>query len=156
MAKKLLITAILCLCFTAVKGQEYSVMSDGQGLNGEYLVTVVVSTKKNPVKEAEKLAKEYAVRGVMFRGVAPYKEHPGQQALISDPAVERTKERELHAFWNEGVYLNYVQLLPHSLTVMKNKQTKRYETTARLSVNKEALIEWLETNGIIQGFSNLW
>ena len=40
--------------------------------------------------------------------------------------------------------------------IMKNKQTKKYEITARLTINKESLIKWLEDNGIIQGFSNLW
>ncbi len=156
MIKRLLFSMMLCMSMAVVKGQDFSVMSAGQGHNGEYLVTVVVSTKKNPVKEAENLAKEYAVRGVMFRGVAPYKEHPGQKPLVNDPAVERVKERELQAFWSEKIYLNYAVLQPQSLSVMKNKQTKMYETTARLTINKEPLVKWLEDNGIIQGFSNLW
>ena len=147
---------MLCMSMAVVKGQDFSVMSDGQGHNGEYIVIVVVSTKKNPAKEAENLVKEYAVRGVMFRGVAPYKEHPGQKPLIGDPAVEQVKGKELQAFWREKLYLNYAILQPQSLSVMKNKQTKMYETTARLTINKELLIKWLEDNGIIQGFSNLW
>ena len=156
MIKKLLFLMMLCMSIAVVNAQDFSVMSAGQGHNGEYNVTVVVSTKKNPVKEAENLVKEYAVRGVMFRGVASYKEHPGQKPLINDPAVEQVKEMEFKAFWNERKYLNFAVLQPQSLSVMKNKQTKKYEITARLTINKESLIKWLEDNGIIQGFSNLW
>ena len=154
--KRLLFAFVLCLCLTIAKGQEFSVLSAGQGYNGEYLVTVQVSTKKKPAKEVENLVMECAVRGVMFRGVASYKDYPGHNPLITDPSAERVKEREMQAFWNEKLYLNYAVIEPQSLSVMKNKQTKMYETTARLSINKESLIKWLETNGIIQGFSNLW
>lgn len=138
------------------KGQDFSIMSAGQGHNGEYQVTIVVSTKRNPTKDAENLTKEYAVRGIMFRGVAPHKGHPGQKPLISDPTIEHVKDMELQAFWREKLYLNYATLEPMSLSVIKNKQTKMYETSARLTIDKESLIKWLENKGIIQGFSNLW
>lgn len=154
--KKTLLTLIMCLCLGIAHGQDVAVMSAGQGNNGEYLVRIVLSTKKDPGKNAEALVKEHAVRSVLFKGVAPCKDYQGHAPLVADPAAETTKAPLLEAFWRDGTYLRYVTLQPGTLSVMKNRQTKMVETSAELIINKESLVRWLEENKVIEGFSDLW
>ena len=154
--KTTLLTLIMCLCFGIAHGQDVAVMSAGQGNNGEYLVRIVLSTKKDPGKNAEALVKEHAVRSVLFKGVAPCKDYQGHDPLVSDPDAEATKASLLEAFWRDGIYQRFVTLQPSTLSVMKNRQTKMVETSAELIINKEMLVKWLEQNNIIEGFSDLW
>lgn len=154
--KTTLLTLIMCLCFGIAHGQDVAVMSAGQGNNGEYLVRVVLSTKKDPGKNAEALVKEHAVRSVLFKGVAPCKDYQGHAPLVADPDAEATKASLLEAFWRDGIYQRFVTLQPSTLSVMKNRQTKMVETSAELIINKEMLVKWLEQNNIIEGFSDLW
>ena len=73
---------------------------------------------------------------------------------IDDANVERTKAEFFKAFWNEKGYERYAQMTTSSLTSVKVK--KGYEVSAIFLVDKESLQHYLEENGIIQGFSNLW
>ena len=57
---------------------------------------------------------------------------------------------------SEGAYRRYASIVPSSLTVMKNKQTKSYETAATVMIDQRGLQKYLEESGVIKGFSNLW
>lgn len=154
--KKVLFTILLCLVSVLTYAQEYTLQSEGVDNSGNYVVRIIVSTKKKPAKTAEELVKQYAVHGVMFRGIAAAKGYSAQPPLIKDPNVEQIKKTWFDAFWEEGAYSRYASITPSSLTVMKNKQSKMTETSALVSVAKEILQKDLETAGIVQGFSNLW
>lgn len=154
--KKVLLTIMLTLGCIVANAQEYTIQSEGVDTNGNYVVRIVVSTKKKPSKAAEDLVKQYAVHGVMFRGVTAAKEYSAQPPLVKDPNIEKTKKDFFEAFWRESAYNRYASITPSSLTVMKNKQSKMTETSALVTVSKEQLQKYLEENGIIQGFSNLW
>ena len=147
---------MLTLGCIVANAQEYTIQSEGVDTNGNYVVRIVVSTKKKPSKAAEDLVKQYAVHGVMFRGVTAAKEYSAQPPLVKDPNIEKTKKDFFEAFWRESAYNRYASITPSSLTVMKNKQSKMTETSALVTVSKEQLQKYLEENGIIQGFSNLW
>ncbi len=154
--KKFLLFLVLGIVTLCSYGQDYSLISEGVDNNGNYIVRVVVSTKKSPEKKAEDIIKHYAVKGVMFNGIAAAKGYSGQRALISDPNVEQTKKTWFDAFWDEGAYSRYATIVPSSLSVMKNKQTKMTETSALVTISVGALKKYLEENSIIQGFSDLW
>ena len=154
--KKVLLTVILALGCLFANAQEYTLQSEGVDNSGNYVVRIVVSTKKKPSKAAEDLVRQCAVHGVMFRGVTAAKEYSAQPPLVKDPNMEKTKKEFFEAFWRENAYNRYASITPSSLTVMKNKQSKMTETSALVTVSKELLQTYLEDNGIIQGFSNLW
>mgnify|MGYP006873192911 FL=1 len=156
--KKIFFTLLCSLLLTlnAAAQESYTIRSAGQGRDGNYLVEVVVSTKKKPGTDAENLALRYAVHGVLFRGISARDGYGAQNALISDPAIEQTKAQFFNACWNEGTYKNFASISGRSLSVMANKQTKMHDTSAIVTINKEALRHYLEENGVVQGFSNLW
>ena len=152
-----LLICILMLCgMLFAHAQNYSITSEGVDNNGNYIVRIVVSTKKNPAKSAEDLVCRYAVHGVMFKGIAAAKDYSGCPALIKDPNVEQTQKAWLDAFWNEAAYKKYANITPSSMSVMKNKQTKLTETSALVTVAHKELKAYLEKDGIISGLSNLW
>lgn len=146
---------MFCLACPFVDAQEYTVRSAGQGKARNYLVSVTVSSKKKP-KAAEDLVKEYAVRGVMFRGLMAADGYGEQKPLIKDPNIEQTKADFFTVFFAEGAYKRYASVVASSLSIMKNKQTKMQETTAVVMVDKESLLGYLEESGVVKGFSNLW
>lgn len=151
----------IILCFVwflsiLVYGQEYTVRSAGQGNTGNYIVDVTVSSKSKLKTKAEDLVAEYAVRGVLFRGLMAASGYGEQKPLIKDPNIEQTKAEFFRAFFAEGAYKRYTSIVNSSISTMKNKQTKMQETSALVMVDKESLQHYLEESGIIQGFSNLW
>lgn len=146
----------MCFALSVCKAQEYTVRSAGQGSEGNYLVEVVVSSKKKLTTKADDLVKEYAVRGVLFRGLMSSTGYGQQKPLITDPDIEQTKAEFFKAFFTEGGYKRYAAVVGSTLSTMKNKQTKMNETSATVMVNKEQLQHYLEESGIIDGFSNLW
>lgn len=153
--RKISFFVLMCLIVIICKAQEYTVKSAGQGNSGNYLVDVIVSSKKKVTSTAEDLVREYAVRGVMFRGLMSSSGYGEQKPLIQDPNTEQIHSEWFNAFFSEGRYKNY-SAIDGGLTVMKNKQTKMYEVSARVNVDKESLVKYLETESQIFGFSNLW
>lgn len=156
MMKKVLMTLMFCLIGMGVYAQEYTATSGGTGKKGEYLVNVTVSVKKKEVKEAESLVKKCAVHAVLFRGLMSADRYSSQKPLIKDPNVENVKSAFFQSFWDGGNFKNYTALVGSSLVTMKNKQTKMHEISATVMVDKESLLKYMEEQGIIQGFSNLW
>lgn len=154
--KKILLIVMLILSSIIGRAQEYTIQSEGVDNNGNYVIRIVVSTKKKPSKTAEDLVRQYAVHGVMFRGITAAKNYSAQPPLIKDPNIEQTKKDFFDAFLREKAYNRYASIVPSSLSVIKNKQSKMMETSALVTVSKELLQKFLEENGIIQGFSDLW
>lgn len=154
--KKVLLIIMLTLGCVVANAQEYTIQSEGVDNSGNYIVRIVVSTKKKPLKAAEELVKRYAVHGVIFRGVTAAKGYSAQPPLVKDPNVENVKKAFFDAFWRENAYNRYASITPSSLTVMKNKQSKMVETSALITVSKALLQKYLEENGIIEGFFDLW
>lgn len=136
--------------------EEYTIQSAGQGKSGNYLVKVVVSSKKKFASSVEDLVKKYAVHGVLFRGFMAADGYGEQKPLIKDPNVEQTKADFFNAFFSEEAYKRYASVVSGSLSVMKNKQTKKQEASAEVLVDKESLQHYMEESGILKGFSNLW
>ena len=102
--RKVLLTFIFFLAYVFTYAQEYTISSAGTGKQGEYLVNVVVSTKKKPAKDAENFVKQYAVHGVIFRGLMAVGHYSGQKPIVSDPNIEQTKAEFFNAFWKICFY----------------------------------------------------
>lgn len=136
--------------------QEYQVKSAGKSKNGGYIVAVEVYSKKDPKNMARELALKSALKGVMFRGISSEDGLTDHKALIQDPNTEQTKSAFFNAFFSEDTYKKYATLIEPSLSSLKNKKTKMYETRATVIVDKEPLLRYLEESNIINGFSDLW
>ncbi len=154
--KRIILCLLFGVMFSLSYGQEYTIMSGGQSKDGNYIVDVTVSSKKKIIRSAEDIVMQYAVHGVLFRGITSTEGYGSQSPLVKDPNIEQTKSEFFDAFFNEGAYKRYASIVGSSLTIMKNKQTKKNEITATVIVKKGELVKYLEESGIIKGFSNLW
>lgn len=149
--KRILLSIIMTVLTITCFAQEYNISGAGQGKDGNYRVKVKTIVSKTEM--AEDAVKQCAVHGVIFRGFIDPSGAASQKALVSDPNVAETKKAWFEAFFSEGKYLQYVSVVELSCTKLSRK---KYEASAILLVDKESLRHYLETEGIIQGFSNLW
>lgn len=156
MMKKTLTTLVLLLlAVIGMRAQDYSLCMDSQGRDGKYQVRVTAILDKKQNQTATDYIKRMAVDGVMFRGVAAAKGYPSQAPLITDPTVAQTKADFFNAFNANKGYERYVSLDKQNMVVTKLPKNK-FEVVAILQVDKEQLIAFLESNGIISGFGDLW
>ncbi len=154
MRKTIILLSVLLHCVVSFAQNEYSIVSGGQGKNGEFLVRVTTVVKD--IKTAQAELKRCAVHGVLFRGfMGENSGDPSQQPLVQDSGVEHTKAEFFNTFFTQKEHENYVAIVSSSFSSMKLKR-KNYEVSALLLVNKERLLHHLEEAGIIKGFSNLW
>lgn len=149
----MLVLVLLAVC--GLRAQDYSLTMDSQGRDGKYQVRVTAILDKKQNKTAVDYIKRMAVDGVMFRGVAAAKGFPSQAPLITDPSVAQTKADFFAAFNANKEYDRYVNLNLQNMVVTKLPKNK-FEVTGILQVDKERLMEYLEKNGIVSGFNNLW
>ncbi len=155
MRKLITLLLIILAGAAAASAQDFDIRMAGQGDGGRYYVKLTTVLDKKQNKTALDYLKRLAVDGVMFRGVAAGKGYTSQRALIEDPAVKVMKNEFFTAFYNEGLYKNYVNLENESVVVTKLPKNK-FEVTGRLLVDKEGLLQFLEKSGIVEGFGNLW
>lgn len=154
--KKFLLTLLLAVFGANIlAAQEYNLVQEGQENGGNYLVKVSVILDKKQYKEANDWVKRVAAEGVLFRGVAAAKGLPSQKALVTDPTVATSKAEFFQIFNDTKLYNNYVTIKPNSV-VSTQLPKKKYQVTAVVSVDKEALVHLLEDSGVVQGMGNLW
>ncbi|MBQ7942055.1 MAG: hypothetical protein IJ328_06585 [Muribaculaceae bacterium] len=154
--RKILIFMITLSMSVIAYSQEYIISSAGIGKSGNYNIKVVVSTKKKPKSNLEDLVMRYAVHGVLFRGIMSTDGYGEHKPLIENPGIEQSRSDFFKPFFEEGQYKKYASIVETTLSTMKNKQTKRVETSANVLVDKETLLKDLEKAGVVKGFSNLW
>lgn len=151
-----LVMALVMVACCAMAQQEYEITGDGISPDGKVIVNVVVSQKKKIERTAQTDVLRSAVEGVLFRGVSATGTTPQYPPLVSSPALAQQKAAFFNAFFAEDTYKNFATLVPMSLSVMKNQQTKKHEATGRVIVDRERLQNYLEECDIITGFSDLW
>lgn len=154
--KKKIISLLFCVMSIIAYSQDYTISSAGMGNNGNYCVKVVVSTKKAPKSGLEDLVMRYAVHGVMFRGIMSSDGYGEHKPLIKTPGIEQQRADFFDSFFESGEYKKYATIVETTLSSMKNKRTKKVETSANVLIDKETLRKDLEAAGLIKGFSNLW
>ncbi len=133
----------------------YDIAVAGQAQSGRYLVKVTTVLDKKQKDTPREWLRRLAVDGVMFRGLAPAGGYPGQAALITDPLTRSQKAEFFEAFNNEKLYNSYADIEDSSILITRLPK-KKWEVTALVTVDKEALLRFLQEHGIVEGFGNLW
>lgn len=158
--KILLLLFALCLPFVALaqktdikKGDvSYGLEAAGVGAQGTALVKLeyISKQKKVPVQ----VLQEYAVRGVLFKGIAAGAcSHTTQKPLCGSATAEQNHAEFFDKFFEDESYKNYVQFVEGSLRIVAYKN-KNYKATANLVVFKDQLRKDLEAAGVIKGLNS--
>ncbi len=154
--KKFILTLFL-FCFSlSGYSQDFIMQSAGESKTGQSIVNVLVYADKKEKRSSDDLVKLSVVRGVMFQGIFDNEGRSLKKSIFDDPNIEKTRSDFFEAFFRDGIYRKYANIVGTSLSAMKNKKTKKTEITAQVIVDREALIKYLETAGVLKGFSNLW
>lgn len=158
--KILLLLLALCLPFAVLaqktdinKGDvSYGLEAAGVGAQGTNLVKLeyISKQKKVPVQ----VLQEYAVRGVLFKGIAAGAgSHTTQKPLCGSATAEQNHAEFFDKFFSDETYKNYVQFVEGSLRIVAYKN-KNYKATANLVVFKDQLRKDLEAAGVIKGLGS--
>lgn len=130
---------------------EYTIVGEGTGAQGTYLVSVTVTTKDKQISDAELV--RCAVHGVLFRGFSNKDNRQSQKPLAGGPSVEASHPDFFNSFFADGgVYASYASVVNGSRKSMKSG--KLYKVTCNVTVNKDALRQDLEKAGIIKGLNS--
>lgn len=128
----------------------YDIEGVETGTQGIYIVKVYVYTNK-PVATTEQI-KYAAVHGVLFRGFSG-KGFATQKALAR-PEVETQKSDYFGAFWGNGDYMAYANIVNAVADRIKlSGKDYKYKIGAIVSVSKDSLRKALEDAGIIRGLN---
>lgn len=148
-----LILSLALAAGTAVAGSpQYDIECGGvTAKEGYYLVKVWVhSSKKAPNDMA---IREAAVRGVLFRGVAPSEGCQSLRPIAGSQTSEDQHADYFNAFFNtEKKFQSYASIISGSYEIEKLKK-KNYRIGAKVMVAKDQLRRDLENAGIIRGLS---
>lgn len=154
--KNIILLISLVMAFSLpLKAQDYDLSVAGQGANGNYYVTITAVLDKKQNKETLDHIKQYCVEGIMLKGASGSNGYPGISALISNPSVFTTKSEFFDAFNREKKYSLFANVERESVVVTELPK-KKYEVSARVVIDKESLIKYLQDCGIIKGFDSLW
>ncbi len=120
--------------------------------DGYYTVKVWIMTSKE--KNANELAKKFAIRGILFKGIEAGKECNSQKPWIDSPTFENEKSDFFKPFFKSGgKYLNYVSIANNSEPeIIKNKNGNYVGVI--VSIAKDELRRDLEKEGIIKSLNS--
>lgn len=143
-------TSIVFAKIIKVTETRYDIEGVETGKQGTFLVKVYVYTNK-PVATTEQI-KYAAVHGVLFRGFSG-KGFATQKALAR-PEVETQKSDYFGAFWGNGDYMAYANIVNAVADRIKlSGKDYKYKIGAIVSVSKDSLRKALEDAGIIRGLN---
>lgn len=117
------------------------------------MVKIVSNTKNKNISDSDLI--KIAIRGVLFKGFTDSNNRISQKPLAGGPA----NEIQYHDFYSEffsdsGSAAKFGTVIDGSRTVAKVKN--KYRVTAIVSVNKELLIIYLQSAGIIQSLNSIF
>lgn len=151
--KKLFISIFVILsCVVMAKAEEtilpYEIYGAGTGVQGSYVVEVIVTSKKSNVSDTE-LVKS-AIHGVLFKGFFNDELRQSQKPLVTSPLAEQQHADFFKEFF-AGSYKNYGQALSGSRRV--TKVNKEYKIKMTVTVYKDQLRKDLEAVGVVSGLN---
>lgn len=166
--KHLITLLALTIAATSVMGQarrkadkdterwRYEVEVVEESVQGSYLIKIWSYSKRPQV--AFEQAKKNAVHAIVFKGYAPKSGIKGQKPLALDPSTELDHEAFFKDFFaDNGKYMKYVTLTTDGAIapgdIMKAGK-KEYKVGIVVSVNKDALRKYLESEKVIRGLSS--
>lgn len=127
----------------------YEIEGTETGVTGTYLVKVYIYTTAANVSPEE--IKYAAIHGVIFRGFS--RKGYGTQMPMANPEIENQKSDFFNAFWKNGDYLPYAEIVNPAAERIKTSK-KEYKIGAIVSVSKDTLRKALEKAGIIKGLNS--
>lgn len=127
----------------------YEIAPVGVGTQGSALIKVYCYAKK--VDKAIELAKPNAVHGVLFKGIVGGKGVSAQPALVKPEVYEANKDF-FDEFFDNGTYHQFVSLSSDGTISPKDrvKVGKLYKIGITVSVNKDALRQYLVDKGVLK------
>lgn len=148
---------LICLPATvdAKKSQdevpEYTIEGAGTATQGNYLVKATVISKNKNVTDDE--LRRAAVHGVLFRGFSNAEKRQSQKPLAGSLANEGQHADFYKDFFAEnGMAKNFASPVEGSRSI--KKVDKKYHVSATVTVNKEALLKYLQEAGIVKGLNS--
>lgn len=152
-SKVMLLLVLLSFSFVTLGAKSritdtrYDIEGVETGQQGTYLVKVYVYSKNYSVSTED--FKFAAVHGVIFRGFAG--KGFGAQKPIANPKAQTQHEDYFKAFFNNGDYAAYAQIV--NPVADRVKVGKEYKIAAIVSVSKDELRKTLESAGIIHSLN---
>lgn len=132
---------------------EYEIQGAGTGVQGSYLVEVSLLTKNNKVSDAELV--NAAVHGVLFRGFVNPETRNSQKPLAGSAANEAQHADFYKDFFSpSGMAHTFGSVARGTRTI--TKAGKQWRVTAKVTVNKATLQQYLEQMGIIESLNSLF
>lgn len=164
MRRSIIILVILSLvcCFNVSAGdknkkKEYNYELAPVGIGSQGTVLIKVYSYAKNVKEATLLAKENAVHGILFKGVVGGKGVSTIKPMVS-PEAKSAHEDFFQEFFNNGTYERFVNL-SNDGTIDPNDQMKvgkLYKIGVVVSVSKDELRKYLESQGVIKKLGSIF
>lgn len=150
-----LMLSLLCVSINAKDIFEYEVVSAGVATEGSELVKVYSYASNQ--KKAIELGKKNAVHAILFKGV------PGSNGNYTKPAMVKNADYEANEdffdkFFKSGKYLQFVALSTDGVIDPSDmlRVGGRYKIGIVYVVNKAALRQYLESEGIIKGMNSMF
>lgn len=129
---------------------DYQIEGAGTATQGYYLVEVSLMTKNKNVSDAELC--RAAVHGVLFRGFSNPSARQSQKPLAGSAANEAQHIDFYKEFFSEeGTAANYASVVTGTRTI--TRLDKGYRVKAKINVNKEALVKYLQEMGVIKNLN---
>ncbi|MBD5325565.1 MAG: hypothetical protein HDS04_02665 [Bacteroides sp.] len=157
MRKLSILLFVLALCAPMVSAKKaedaalnYEIIGAGTGTQGTYLVEVSVLSKKKDVSDAQLVSA--AVHGVLFRGFS----NPAARGFKKPLAGSASNEAQHVDFYKDffsdnGMAKNFGNVVKGTRSI--TKAAKEYKVSAKVSVEKESLIKYLEDAGVVRSLN---
>lgn len=132
---------------------EYELQGAGTGVQGTYLVEVSVLTDNKQINDAELV--NAAVHGVLFRGFENPQTRNSQKPLAGSAANEAQHIDFYKEFFSpEGLAHTYGSVVRGSRSI--TKADKQWRVSAKVTVNKNTLLQYLEKAGVVESLSSIF
>lgn len=137
------------------KEYRYEVAPVAVGSQGSYLIKVF-SYAKNKNKALE-MVKENAVHAVLFSGIVGGNGVNAQKPLVT-PQVKADNEEFFDKFFSNRTFERFVNLSADAAVKPGDmiKVGKLYKIGFTVSINKDALREYLESEGILKSLGSMF
>lgn len=129
----------------------YEIVGAGTGSQGTYLVEVSVLSKKKDVSDAQLISA--AVYGVLFRGF----NNPAARGFKKPLAGSAANEAQHADFYKDffsgnGMAKTFGNVVKGTRSI--TKAAKEYKVSAKVAVEKETLLKYLEDAGVVRSLKS--
>lgn len=156
----------ICLCLLVILGlfanhlearksevevPQYEITGAGTATQGSYLVEISVLSKKKTISDQQLISA--TVHAVLFRGFS----NPNGRSFQKPLAGSASNEAQHSDFYKDffsatGLSKNYGNVIKGTRSITKTG--KEYRVSAKVTVEKEALIKYLQEAGVIKSLNS--